>query len=240
VLDRDWQLRKNSHRGPKLGSTIVQPARPLLTRRRRWRNRLRLRRTSSGRSVYNYFRDYDAVTGRYVQSDPIGLAGGLNPYLYAEANPLRYSDPLGLTSVTLAFYYGRGGAVTFGWEGGKPFVTADVGFGVGGGLSVNPTGGFPRPGDSCGVPESEEAFLGFQGTLGANLGPLGVGGTGYTGWNISRDSEERPKPRFVEGLEPFGRWRQSDGSWGLRLQLSGGARVGLAWPKSPKTIAGVK
>ena len=50
----------------------------------------------SGGSVYNYFRDYNPETGRYVQSDPIGLDGGLNTYLYALADPLVRVDPLGL------------------------------------------------------------------------------------------------------------------------------------------------
>jgi RHS repeat-associated protein len=44
---------------------------------------------------YNYFRSYDAVTGRYVQSGPIGLAGGLSTYLYANADPISMIDPLG-------------------------------------------------------------------------------------------------------------------------------------------------
>ena len=45
---------------------------------------------------YNKYRDYDVSTGRYIQADPIGLAGGQSPYSYAMGNPLRYSDPSGL------------------------------------------------------------------------------------------------------------------------------------------------
>lgn len=45
---------------------------------------------------YNYFRDYEPATGRYVQSDPIGLEGGVGIYVYSFSNPLLNSDPSGL------------------------------------------------------------------------------------------------------------------------------------------------
>ena len=48
---------------------------------------------------YNYFRDYDAVTGRYIESDPIGLSGGVDTYEYAGANALSIIDPMGLFTV---------------------------------------------------------------------------------------------------------------------------------------------
>lgn len=49
--------------------------------------------------AYNYFRDYDPGTGRYVQSDPIGLDGGSwSTYSYSDSSPLSKTDYLGLAT----------------------------------------------------------------------------------------------------------------------------------------------
>jgi len=47
--------------------------------------------------AYNVNRDYEAATGRYVQSDPLGTFGGqASTYGYVSNGPLQYSDPVGL------------------------------------------------------------------------------------------------------------------------------------------------
>ena len=55
---------------------------------------------------YNRYRDYDPTTGRYIQADPIGLAGGANPYNYAMNSPLRYADPTGEIAIPLIYFGG--------------------------------------------------------------------------------------------------------------------------------------
>jgi RHS repeat-associated protein len=92
--------------------------------------------------IYNNgFRDYDQNTGAYIESDPIGLAGGsYSTYTYVNDNPVSLTDPLGLTT-TVTVRCGRLPSVMGGSSGGRHcevVATCDktgesVAFGIGGG-----------------------------------------------------------------------------------------------------------
>jgi RHS repeat-associated protein len=53
------------------------------------------RRDAESGGHYNFFRTYEPQLGRYQEFDPIGLAGGINPYVYANNDSLSQKDPSG-------------------------------------------------------------------------------------------------------------------------------------------------
>ena len=65
-------------------------------------------RDASGQ-MYKRNRYYDPAKGQFTQPDPIGLAGGMNVYGFAEGDPVTYDDPYGLCGIA--------GAVTSVAEG---------------------------------------------------------------------------------------------------------------------------
>jgi hypothetical protein len=79
------------------------PARALPSPRTHWRNPRRIRRRASGRSVYNYLRDFDPTIGRCIESDTIAGAGGrLRDAFICRRQPINEYDPLGLASCGFA------------------------------------------------------------------------------------------------------------------------------------------
>jgi RHS repeat-associated protein len=106
---------------------------------------------------YNYFRDYDPSTGRYVQSDPIGLKSlrfdaVSDLYGYVEGDPIGNVDPFGLETAQITVRYplpppsgpvswGIGGClITFciDWNSNDADATVSVPFPpeLGGGISL--------------------------------------------------------------------------------------------------------
>lgn len=91
---------------------------------------------------YNGQRDYVPNWGRYLESDPIGLQGGENPYRYANASPLGFTDSQGLTPSPqcVATYTAAGAAL-----GG--ILCGAIGIPTGPGAAATATGGAEAGGD---------------------------------------------------------------------------------------------
>jgi hypothetical protein len=157
----------------------------------------------------NWHRDYDPSLGRYIESDPIGLAGGINTYAYATGNPLGSIDPDGLKT----WQIGGGGSIYgFGYSWGlafddlgnfatysNPLIGKTFGTGEAGGwfeFLYSPNAecveqlagpfGFVDVGVGVGLHESVVGFVGqgyhgWGGTIGVGLGSgVTIGGGNTT------------------------------------------------------------
>ncbi|MEE9433179.1 MAG: RHS repeat-associated core domain-containing protein [Sphingorhabdus sp.] len=142
---------------------------------------------------YNRYRDYDPTTGRYLQADPIGLAGGPSPYQYALGNPVRYSDPTGKIVPLVIGLGALAGAI----EGGV------------GDLAIQ----FFWEGRSLGCLDFGRA--GYSALAGGAFGAFG-GGVGYVGirygGRLIRPLVNRWRKRLDEGIYEF-RDLFADGAW---------------------------
>ena len=149
---------------------------------------------------YNYFRTYDPATGRYLEADPIGQAGGLNPYAYVANRPTGFSDPSGLEcfdTVCAAMSRGGGNAQALAEALGLP-VAAGVGSAAGqillqeGKPSPPPSGHQDCPTD----PTGNDEVQGAADALADALGGVGKTITNKSGDVIVESSDGDTRVRF--------------------------------------------
>ena len=137
---------------------------------------------------YNYFRDYDPSTGRYVESDPIGLNGGVSTHGYVLGRPITRVDPRGWVSFSAGLEGGfhipgtggmGSGSIGLDMEGRVCFQFQKCArFGMGAGFGGGPRLALGSDFVEGQVPQvSGYAEGGFGGHLGGTAGPDGVSAT---------------------------------------------------------------
>jgi RHS repeat-associated protein len=127
---------------------------------------------------HNGFRDYQPAIGRFIESDPIGLGGGLNTYAYAQGNPLLHIDRSGLWTIQIgpAFTASAGAVGLFGGEG----IAIDSAGNIGSYWYAGPSGGVGAE-SGAGVSVNASNALTIQDLAGPFGNTSYSGGTGLGG-----------------------------------------------------------
>jgi RHS repeat-associated protein len=175
---------------------------------------------------YNYLRDYDPVVGRFVQSDPAGLGGGLNTYWYADAAPAILIDPAGLSAAAIplitpvvppwvvggAWVAGPAAAGWAGWQVGSDVYSAH---GVWIGDQIDKVCRVAEKSRECDK-EWEDAFRDCKRMLASPNPPRGVTGGYQNLYDCARGlvSERCGGNRIGAGSSNGGKWRgKGRGGW---------------------------
>jgi RHS repeat-associated protein len=95
--------------------------------------------------LYRRNRYFDPVSGRFTQADPIGLAGGLNLYGFANGDPVNFADPFGLCPEEVGVREAIACALIEGTTGVLGAAAGFIAGGGGGALASVPTGGLAAP-----------------------------------------------------------------------------------------------
>ncbi len=116
-------------------------------------------------------RHYSPELGRFLQPDPIGVAGGINLYAYANNNPLRWFDPWGLDPVSVEGAQGGisagGGGLLYRMFGGEGQLETRSLWGVSN-MPIN------RTGTSGSFAKGERRAVQAAATIGASMGGYGL------------------------------------------------------------------
>lgn len=130
---------------------------------------------------YNRARYYDPQIGRFISEDPIGIAGGMNPYTYAGNSPTNATDPSGLTvkcsyTRTRYFIIETGETIGYGdWRLTSCTDDDEPGRGGGGGGGSNSTKTLTKV--ACSVDVAVDLALGFA--PGYNVVKMGLDAAGF-------------------------------------------------------------